>query len=273
MKTTAEQFTVIAAIAADVLAAPIDSIKSVERIKGGLTNESWLVTVSDDRVVVRISNADEEALQIDRRSECLVLAEVQHAGVGAEVLRCHPKGRVLVTRYVPGTVWSHEDAQTPENIRRLAELLRRLHSLKIRRDVAETNLPAIVEHYWSTMADLGLPDPAGSWTRDEIRGIAHAMQASAGHCLCHNDIHHLNIIDTGRLWLIDWEYAGLGEPWFDLASVCCNHDYDETQRNELLRHYLDHVDREAAVRLEKACTLFDYIRCVWLAVRGATPAA
>ncbi len=270
MQASPEAFFRIAAIAADTLGLAAANIERAERIRGGLTNESWSVTAGSERVVVRISNADEAALQIDRVNECRVLAAVARAGMGPEVLRCHPDGRVLVTRFIPGTVWTHEDALAPDNIRRLAELLKRLHSLKVPVDLAETNLPAIVEHYWATMAERALPDPPGEWTREEIRDIAHTLHASARRSLCHNDMHHLNIIDAGRLWLIDWEYAGLGDPWFDLASICCNHNYDRAQRYHLLRHYVGHDDRDAAERLKLACRLFDYIRCVWLVVRRVT---
>lgn len=271
MRATEAEFFRIAAIAAETLGLAVPCVERIERIKGGLTNESWLVTAAGEQIVVRLSTADEEALQIDRASECRVLSEVESAGVGPEVLRCRPEDHVLVTRYIRGTVWTHDDALQPENIRRLAELLQRLHSLEVRCGAGETNLPAILEHYWTTLAGRDLPDPPGSWTREEMRRIAYDLSASGRRSLCHNDVHHLNVIDTGRLWLIDWEYAGIGNPWFDLASVCINHNFDETQRYHLLRHYLGREDGAAATRLKVACRLFDYIRCVWLIVRSVMP--
>jgi thiamine kinase len=269
MQPENEQLLRIAGLAADTLGVGISSIERAERIKGGLTNESWLVTGAGQRVVVRISTADEAALQIDRTSEGRVLAEVQSAGVGPEVLRWHLEGRLLVTRYIPGTVWARGDARAPDNIRRLAGLLRRLHSLTVRDDIAVVDLLAILDHYWATLADRGQPDPASRWTRAEMCAAAVELSALGPRCLCHNDAHHLNVIDTGRLWLIDWEYAGLGSPWFDLASVACSHDYDEVERRQLLRHYLDKDEGDAMPRLELACRLFDHIRKLWLAVRAA----
>ena len=268
MQPDNDRFLRIAALAADTLGVGISRIERAERIKGGLTNESWLVTGAGERVVVRVSTADESALQIDRTSEGRILAQVQSAGVGPEVLRWHPEGRLLVTRYIPGTVWTREDAQAPDNIRRLAGLLRQLHSLDLRDDIAVVDLPAILDHYWATLAERGQPDPPSRWTRVEMRAAAVELSALGPRCLCHNDAHHLNVIDTGRLWLIDWEYAGLGSPWFDLASVACNHDYDDVKRRQLLRHYLDKESGEAIRRLELACRLFDGIRGLWLAVRA-----
>ena len=37
--------------------------------------------------------------------------------------------------------------------------------------------------------------------------------------VCHNDVNPGNVLwDGTRAWLVDWEVAGLGHPYFDLAS-------------------------------------------------------
>lgn len=60
--------------------------------------------------------------------------------------------------------------------------------------------------------------------------------------LGHNDLLPGNIIDDGdRLWLIDWEYAGLGTPLFDLAGLASNAGYDQGQVERLLHAYAGRV--------------------------------
>jgi thiamine kinase-like enzyme len=53
--------------------------------------------------------------------------------------------------------------------------------------------------------------------------------------LCHNDPYYLNFLDDGTLWLIDWEYAGMGDPMYDLAGV--GHTLDADGRDVLLETY------------------------------------
>lgn len=255
-------------IAARVLRLPVAAVTASSRIKGGLTNESWLVQAGGQQVVVRISNSDEHALRIDRRSELRVLDAVEQAGIGAAVLFADPQERVLVTRYIPGRVWTREDTLLEQNIRHLAVLLQRLHASAIPAGVAQTDLPGILEAYWGTLDVRGMPGPSGSWSRDEVREVAQALSDGAVRCLCHNDVHHLNLVDTGRLWLLDWEYAGIGDPYFDLASVCCYHDYSEAECRFLLQQYLHRECDAAFARLELARWLFDYIRQLWLVLRA-----
>ena len=97
-----------------------------------------------------------------------------------------------------------------------------------------------------------------------------ALSQGAARCLCHNDVHSLNIVDNGTLRLIDWEYSGIGEPMFDLASICVYHRYARPDRERLLDAYVTSASSNAAHQLELACWLFEYVKDLWTEVRGAS---
>lgn len=257
------------AIAASALHVDIAQITRVERIKHGLTNESWRVHASDaDAVIVRISNAAEELLRIDRRSEARVLAAVSAAGLGPDILVCDPERRVLVTRDL-GATWSEEDAHVRRNIQRIAALLSRLHALQAPREVRRVDLAETVEGYLRSLDERGHRSELMSASmRTRSRDAATALLHNSRERLCHNDVHHLNIVENRSLHLIDWEYSGLGEPLFDLASLCIYHRYGSSEREQLLSAYLTASDPSARQRLELACWLFEYVRELWSAVRG-----
>ncbi len=254
-------------IAAAALGVSVGAILSVERIKHGLTNDSWRVRTSRDAVIVRASNTSEELLRIDRASEARVLGVVATAGIGPEVLVCDPARHVLVTRDL-GETWKAEDAHVSGNIERIAQLLRALHALPVPPGVRSVDLIETLRGYLRSLDELGCRTSATEKrTRERGERAALALQQGARVCLCHNDVHHLNIVDDGRLRLIDWEYSGIGEPMFDLASICVYHQYDRFEREHLLEAYVEHPDPAAANRLELACWLFDYIRELWSDVR------
>jgi len=243
------------------------AIQDIAPIKHGLTNRSWLVTTAGDRFVVRICDASTEDLQIDRNSEAVVLQLVSHAGIGPDVLRCDPERGLLVTRYV-GATWNARDASSNENIERVARLLHRLHALSVPAGVRTVDLAATVRGYLRTLDERGISSgltlPA---LRDCADETARQLRKGSTACLCHNDVHYLNVVEGDSLRLIDWEYAGVGEPLFDLASLCIYHRYQRSQRERLLSAYAASSEAVSWQRLELACWLFDYIRDLWMAVR------
>jgi thiamine kinase-like enzyme len=256
-----------AGIAAGALGIAHEAILSCEPIKHGLTNESWLVRTKHDDVVVRISNAHENSLQIDRESEALVLATVGEAGIGPEVILCEPANRVLVTRYL-GDTWAEAEATTEENIQRLGQLFRRLHRISPPLGVRRVELNESLEGYFRTLNERGVqPALITKSLSERALQVALKLKENSAATLCHNDVHHLNITDDGRLRLIDWEYSGVGQRLFDLASVCVYHKYDKLQREQLLSAYTSLTELTMWHRLELACWLFDYVRDLWMAVK------
>lgn len=268
----------------------------VERIKDGLTNESYRVIGGNKNIVVRISNREETSLQINRVSEAIVLKLVEQAGIGATVLLNQPDNHVLITRELSGRNLTIEEMREEKNITRVAELLRKLHALEVSGSIEPIRLVKTLHEYWRVLGD---------WRdRETALLIAQESDSQTLRVLCHNDVHYLNLIDNGdRLWLLDWEYAGIGDPCFDLASVCCYHNFNLQQQLMLLEHYaaikvtpsfstlsltLPHQEGEDKTicsinvewakqvidveRLQRMCWLFDYIKELWFAVRKMNPA-
>src|SRR5689334_2961191 len=112
----------------------LGAIQLIDRIKHGLTNDSWRVIADNDDVVIRRGNSSEVSLQIDRASESKVLELVAAEGLGPRVVLNDSARRVLVTRYA-GPTWTAEQILDSSNIGRLAQLFARLHSLAAPPDV------------------------------------------------------------------------------------------------------------------------------------------
>jgi thiamine kinase len=252
-------------IAARALGIEASAISAVEPIKHGLTNESWLVRAGANAVVVRISSRHWQSLQIDRSAESLVLEAVAGAGIGAPVLTCDLVQGVLVTRYL-GPTCKPSKLHAPDCIDALGRLFRKLHDLPPVQGVREVHLPTVIGGYLDTLRTLRRDCPQ---VEPDVSALAMALAeeiaASSKPCLCHNDVHDLNVVDGEPLHLIDWEYAGIGEPFFDLASLCVYHEYSFAER-EYLGAEVAPADFD---RLAKCCWLFEFVRDLWTQVRSA----
>jgi aminoglycoside phosphotransferase (APT) family kinase protein len=163
-----------------------------------------------------------------------------------------------VLEYVAGECWSRAMACSAAGIERIGTRLRELHALPVPNGLPEVDpRRAISAHLERTAAAPGPVPRAALAARahDALRGYAARVRA-----FCHHDVHHLNVVDAGRLVLVDWEYAGAGDPAMDLAAFAAYHDLDGASRTRLLAAYGPGVTR---AELDRACDVFDCLQALW----------
>ncbi|HQR25283.1 MAG TPA: choline/ethanolamine kinase family protein, partial [Steroidobacteraceae bacterium] len=217
-------------------------------------------------------------LGVSRQSGCALLEIVGEAGLAPPVIACDPANGLLVTPYLSGGPWTREDAHEARNVERLARCLRELHALPPAAGVHDVDFRAQAQRL---EAELGAACDAHEATAIEpvVRTAAEAAfellaRREPSRAICHNDLHHLNVLDDGeRLWLVDWEYGGLGDPIFDLASLACQHEFTAGQRLALLEAYAG-ASTVPVESLDAACIAFDYVQWLWYRLWAAmSPAA
>ena len=100
---------------------------------------------------------------------------------------------------------------------------------------------------WPSRTKSRLPEQLRSiscqWSIDELRAITDDDEAL---CPCHNDLLPANLIDDGqRIRIIDWEYAGMGNRFFDLGNFAENHELSAEQEQEFLHTYFGREEPNA----------------------------
>jgi len=201
----------------------------VEPLGGGITNRNFKVSVGSETFVLRIGGKDTELLGIDRRAEHAASRIAAELGLAPEVVEfVEPEG-YLVTRYVEGEVGRVD-------VEQVGCALRRLH--------AGPAFPArfdsfrVVEVYRATALERGVAAPAAYDRAKEVADAIERRRAGVAPRPCHNDLLNANFIDDGRRsWIVDWEYAGMGDPFFDLGNFAVNHELDEDGERRLLGAY------------------------------------
>ena len=231
----------------------------IERLCGGLSNRTWLAASAAGDLVVRLGGAHDFKIASDRVGERQALAAAAALGFGPRIVYVDARHGVLVTERIAGHTWTRAEARSAAGIGRLGARLKRLHAAPAPRGVRRVDICDTIAHYLERRAL-----PAGPVTREVIADLVR--WALGGYrplpaALCHNDLHHLNIIDAEPLMFVDWEYAGVGDPLIDLAAVACYHDFDEAQRAALLAAYAGGVEPAA---FNDACLIFDCLHALWL---------
>ncbi len=220
---------------------PNRSVAEVTRVEplDGLTNQNYAITLNGERLVVRLSRENAAALGIDRALEVEALIAASQAGIAPELVQAIlPQGH-LVTRYIEGHHWTLEEWRDRENLHRLVEQVKHLHSLP---PVRATFSPfQRVGTSIERVRTLHAPFPP-DFDRflQAMRAIQQDQQADPYPwlCFCHNDLFCVNVIDDGQVRFLDWEFAGMGDCYFDLATLAYAFDSPDTLSPELQAYVL-----------------------------------
>jgi thiamine kinase-like enzyme len=244
-----------------------DGASEWEVLGGGITNHNVKVMRPDGTVVLRVAGKDTELLGIDRRVELAATRAAAGAGIGPEVVDfVEPEGW-LVTRFVEGTIPPPEELRKPAQLARVASALRAFHDgspIPGRFDVLE-----VVEAYRDTALERGATLPAAFAAAYETARVVAERRAGQPPRPCHNDLLNANFIDAGeRLVIVDWEYAGMGDPFFDLANFSINHELDADDRAVLLAAYTGDAHAEALATLDLMRFMSDFREAMWGVVQG-----
>lgn len=229
---------------------------------GGLTNLVYRVQLSEESLVVRIPGAGTEDY-IDRGVEEHNSRGAQSAGVGAEVLFFEESDGLMLMRDL-----EHCQTMSPQTIRdskgaaaRAGEALARLHNsgevFKFRFE-----LFAMIDEYRRVLSELDTQLPEGyEEAVARAQSIRRALDASPGALApCHNDPLCENFLDDGtRMWIVDWEYSGMNDPFWDVGDFSVEAGLSPEQDEQLLQAYLNRqpsaAERGRMVVYKAACDL------------------
>jgi thiamine kinase-like enzyme len=261
------------AAALEALAPVIGRAESEpEPLEGGITNRNFRVRIGGADVVVRLPGKDTELLGIDREAEREATEAAARGGVGPEVVAFLAAPPCLVTRFIAGRNLSAEDVRA--QLEQVAAALRAVHAgapLPARFDAF-----AVVDAYNATAAARGARIPPAF---AELIAGAHAIRAvltGTEHAPvpCHNDLLTANFLHDGeRVRIVDWEYAGMGDRYFDLGNLSVNNGFAEADDERLLAAYWSEPctpRRFASLRLMRIMS--DFREGMWGVVQTAISA-
>jgi thiamine kinase-like enzyme len=202
-------------------------------IEGGITNRNYRVRFAGRDCVVRLPGKDTDLLGIDRQAECAANQAAAAIGVAPAVLAFVTEPPCLVTAFIEAR------PVPPEELRaRVAEVAAALKAVH-----AGPALPVSFSPFQRTRdyertareRDGTIPD-----AYPEVRAIADEIEAALLYepVPCHNDLLTANFLDDGeRLRILDWEYAGMGDRYFDLANFSNHHDLSVPEMQSLIAAY------------------------------------
>lgn len=241
-------------------------------LDGGITNRNYRVSFGGDDYVVRFPGKDTNLLEIDRLAELAASELAAEAGVGPKVAAMFEDPPCLVNEFLGAHTMTSEGLRGRGCLTDVAADLRAIHG-------AAQSLPnrfssfRIVESYANTAREHGAAVPDAY---EEAHGHARRIEAALvgpehEPVPCHNDLLAANFLHDGeRLWIVDWEYAGMGDRYFDLGNFAVNNELGADDEFALLTAYFDErppARRLAALGLMRFMS--DFREAMWAVVQSA----
>ena len=220
----------------------------ITNLKGGLTNNNYLVTDNSHKFVVRLG---EDILEhhILRSNELISTKAAYEAGIGPKVI--YNSLGVLVIEYIESKTLSPKEVR--QNIDKIIPLIKKTHHeipKKLFGPAAIFWVFHIIRNYINF-----LKNNQSSYTsildkltlnNDILEKASSPYQIVFGH----NDLLPSNFLNDGsKIWLIDWEYSGFNSPLFDLGGIASNNDFSYDEEIYLLENYYEKkIDSELIIK-------------------------
>ncbi len=233
-----------------------------EVLSGGITNRNLKARLGGRDYVLRLCGKDTEVLSIDRETEVAATGAASAAGVAPQVIRWLPDHGVLVTAFIPGHVIAAAELREPGRLAMAAGALRLIHA----GPALATSFPTftLVREYADAARVRGGEVPAADHAfalelSDRIAGVLQGP----GHepVPCHNDLLTANFLTSGKdLRIVDWEYAGMNDRFFDLGNLAVNNELSEDDELLLLEAYFGEPPDGARVGALRLMRLMSDVR-------------
>ena len=246
--------------------------KNIKKIplSGGITNLNFKIEADGRSYVIRLAGAGTEKLGIKRDVEYAANYAAGQLGIAPDVVYfIEPEG-YIVTRFINGKRVMPEEIVKPHNLARVASKLRLFHrhAPKLK---GEFNVFRRVENLTKVSKSNNSKFPFDwNWIMQKTRDVKDALAKDPYiPTPCHDDLLNLNWLDEdvpgeiGELRLLDWEYAGMGDIFFDLGNFSHHHRLSDDQQRLFLQEYFGEVTPKNFARLKLMEPMSELHEAMW----------
>jgi len=246
----------------------------VQRLSGGHVNDTWRIDTPSGRFTLRLDGPLAMRPGVERGRELRLHAAAAAAGMAPGIVRAAPEAGALVCEFLPGRTWTDEDFHDAAALGRLGERLQALHGLAVPVQPLQRFDPcALTLGYLEQGRVAGVPLAGADAVLPQLRAAVASIDAAAvAPCIVHGDLPYGNVLEAARLWLLDWEYAQISDPIYDVACIVAHLPLTGALQRQLLAASGLGAPQDAA-RLPAAAFVYRVLTWAWHLARAERCAA
>jgi thiamine kinase-like enzyme len=248
----------------------------IETLGGGITNHNYVLTVTGradlpwgGKYVMRIPGRGSD-LFIDREVEHKNALSASQAGVSPPVLYSLEPEMCTVVPFIEAQTMHPEDlAGHRDRLEKVVDAVRQYHDKAT--FVNDIYVFDMIREYMDMARGVDAPFPDDiDWMLALGDDIEQAMKRNApASVACHCDLLSENFMleESGRMWVIDWEYGGQTDPYFDLGDFCVEHPLSEDEERFIITRYCGAFDEVAYARMMLHKIVADLWWSIWAMIQ------
>lgn len=213
---------------------------SFEQLTGGLTNTTYKIDADCKSYVLRINGSQSDYLNLSRETESEVMLKTAELDISPKVIITENKSDYLITEFIDGRSLNIVETHNPNMIKKIASKLKEIHSIEnIKRECSPFHL---IRQYLNAAKKFNIVFPENiEKYLYEMRKIELNRSKDSIYTkkYCHNDYHtgHNLLLKDEKIYVIDWELSGIGDVFFDLATISSDNSYSIKEDIILLKSY------------------------------------
>ncbi|MDV6327664.1 phosphotransferase [Idiomarina sp. Sol25] len=234
--------------------------REIQELASGQSNQTlWLRTKTEDYVLKRWRY--EQVFAVDRELEVSIQKELAQQTLAPDVFDYDVEQGWLLQPYYQAPSLQQMTLSPLSKATVLAETLSKIHNTRV--DIPAWSMTERVEHYLQQLRSVNSA-VAGQMSQ-KLAPMQPLLEDWLSYpVLCHNDLSMNHILMTEPVRVIDWEYAGIGHPLFDIASAIVVNELSDDVAVQLIAEYerVAHyqIDRQ---RLAQWCEFVEWLNKVW----------
>ncbi|GEM_PF-1777262 len=212
---------------------------SLRKIDGGLTNDNYVLEMDGRTYFVRRRNPQNALLGASLEKEWAASAIAADAGLSPRPLYQFPEEGIMLSEFIEET-GAKPNLSNAVDRNQFCDLVRKIHALPARFPEEFCPFRCIEAYVGQVEAQGGrLPESVYSQLLPGLKRLESTIRP-AKKVPCHLDLHNGNLLKRGsELYLVDWEYSAMANPFFDLATAASISEFSDREMIDYLGLYLE----------------------------------
>lgn len=230
-----------------------EELLSLELLKNqGFNNISYFLKTSKKSYIIRVFKSN-DSVNISRQFEFDTQKKAYKKNISSKPIFLN--NEFMIYEYQKGI---HKSKLTSNDIKKLAKKIKKLHKIKVKSKTYD--LKSDLLNYKNILKDK----KNKTLIIESLRSLKKLKRLKKELVLTHHDLNPKNIIFTKNdIKIIDWEYAGVNDAFFDLASICVEFNLNKTKEKILLHYYLKKITLNHQKKLEYFKVIYKNLCTLW----------